>query len=213
MPSKSQDFQDQKWEPDDPKNLVFYSRFKDFYGLTNMASGFSLKINNIDFRTSEALYQAMKFPDMEDAQMDIKEHRYAGKAIERSRYYESLSKMRTDWDEIKVDVMRWCLHVKLAQNWKKFGDLLLRTGELTLIEGSPDDRFWGATKVDKKKKTREGVNMLGRLLMELREEIREEVKKDSPRNSLLSVNPPSITNFRLNGKLITTIDAGEKNSR
>jgi len=104
MPSKSQEFLEQKWEPDDPNNLVFYSRYKDFYGLTNMAPGFSLKINNIDFRTSEALYQAMKFPDMKDAQMDIKEQRYAGDAIEQSRYYQGLNKMRTDWDEIKVEL-------------------------------------------------------------------------------------------------------------
>ena len=210
MHLKSQEFQEQKWEPDDPKNLVFYSRFKDFYGLTNMAPGFSLKINNIDFRTSEALYQTMKFPDLEDAQMDIKEQRYAGKAIERSRYYESLNKMRTDWDEIKVDVMRWCLHVKLAQNWKKFGDLLLRTGDLTLIEGSPTDDFWGAVQIDKKKKTREGVNMLGRLLMELREEIKEEMKKNDAHNSLLSVMPPEIPNFCLDGKLIGTVGVEDK---
>ena len=209
MPSKSQEFQEQKWEPDDPNNLVFYSRYKDFYGLTNMAPGFSLKINNIDFRTSEALYQAMKFPDMKDAQMDIKEQRYAGDAIEQSRYYQGLNKMRTDWDEIKVDVMRWCLHVKLAQNWEKFSALLLRTGELTLIEGSPDNRFWGAIKVDKKR-TREGVNMLGLLLMELREEIEEEMKKDGAHNSLLSVKPPEIPNFCLNGKLIGTVGAADK---
>jgi len=212
MSSKSQEFQEQKWEPDESKNLVFYSRYKKdgSYGLTNMAPGFPLKVNDMVIRTSEALYQAMKFPDLKEVQMDIIGQRYAGRAIERSRYYDSLNNKRTDWDKIKVDVMRWCLHIKLAQNWDKFSTLLFRTGELTLIEGSPDDRFWGAVKFDKKQKTREGVNMLGRLLMELRQEIGEDLKKDGPGNSLLIVNPPAITNFRLNGRMIETIDAGAK---
>ena len=36
-----------------------------------MASGFPLKINNIDIKTSEALYQSMRFPDYPDIQKEI----------------------------------------------------------------------------------------------------------------------------------------------
>jgi predicted NAD-dependent protein-ADP-ribosyltransferase YbiA (DUF1768 family) len=27
---------------------------------------------------------------------------------------------RPDWEDVRVQVMRWCLRVKLAQNWETF---------------------------------------------------------------------------------------------
>ena len=40
--------------------------------------------------------------------------------------------------------MRWCLRVKLAENWRSFGDLLLATGDRPIVEESKKDTFWGA---------------------------------------------------------------------
>src|SRR5439155_3686940 len=34
---------------------------------------------------------------------------------------------RKDWEQVKRRIMRWCLRVKLAQNWSKFGKLLCET--------------------------------------------------------------------------------------
>ena len=66
--------------------------------------------------------------------------------------------------------MRWCLRVKLAQNWSAFTKLLLSTGAKAIVEESRKDDFWGAKAIDKS--TLVGMNVLGRLLMELREEIK-----------------------------------------
>ena len=33
-----------------------------------------------------------------------------------------------DWEAVHVNVLRECLRVKLAQNWRAFGGLLLATG-------------------------------------------------------------------------------------
>ena len=51
---------------------------------------------------------------------------------------------RSDWDEVRVQIMRWCLRVKLAQHWETFGELLLSTGERPIVEESSRDPFWGA---------------------------------------------------------------------
>src|SRR5581483_637496 len=79
---------------------------------------------------------------------------------------------RPDWDRVRVKVMRWCLRVKLAQNWAKFSELLLRTGDRPIVEESRRDEFWGAKPVDEQ--TLVGRNVLGRLLMELRETFKSE---------------------------------------
>ncbi len=42
--------------------VVFCKTNEKFGGLSNMAPGFPLRINDVDFRTSEALYQACRFP-------------------------------------------------------------------------------------------------------------------------------------------------------
>ena len=55
---------------------------------------------------------------------------------------------RPDWDEVRVEVMRWYLHVKLVQHWEKFGNLLLSTGNRPIVEESGRDQFWGAKPVN-----------------------------------------------------------------
>ena len=92
------------------------------------------------------------------------------KAKKISRDYNSYS--RQDWERIRFKVMRWCLEVKLIQNFDKFSSLLLATGEKSIVEYSNTDKVWGATPSSPNKLT--GVNALGRLLMEVREKIKNE---------------------------------------
>jgi type I restriction enzyme S subunit len=87
--------------------------------------------------------------------------------------------------------MRWCLRVKLAQNWAKFSELLLATGDRPIVEESRKDHFWGAKPADAQ--TLIGINVLGRLLMELR----EEVKQSEDPKILLRVEPLLIPDFLL----------------
>jgi ribA/ribD-fused uncharacterized protein len=70
-----------------------------------------------------------------------------------------------DWNRCKVDRMRDILKEKFTQH-KDLQKLLLDTGNARLIEESTMDAFWGVGK----KGT--GKNMLGILLMEVRDEIR-----------------------------------------
>jgi hypothetical protein len=76
---------------------------------------------------------------------------------------------RKDWNAIRLSLMRWCLKVKMLQNWEIFHRVLLQTGSKPIVEKSRKDDFWGAREVDFN--TLKGVNALGRLLMELREKV------------------------------------------
>ncbi len=102
---------------------------------------------------------------------------------------------RPDWDHVRVKIMRWCLRQKLAQNWEKFSRLLLSTKDLPIVEDSRKDDFWGAKATGNN--TYVGMNVLGRLLMELREEIKQ--GKD-----LKSVMNPPISMFLLFGQPIAS---------
>lgn len=177
--------------------VVFRKTNEEFGGLSNMAPGFPLRVNAIAIGTSEVLYQLCRYPHMPDVQRLLLAERSPMTAKMKSRPYRSQS--RPDFDRVKVAVMRWCLRVKIAQNWDKFSRLLLSTGERSIVEYSAKDRFWGAGPEDGD--TLIGRNALGRLLMELRSELR------GPQSHALRgpVEPPAIENFCLLGAPIATI--------
>src|SRR5947209_13237695 len=151
------------------ESAVFFRTKEKFGGLSNMAAGFPLCVNGVRIRTSEALYQACRFPHLPDIQKLIIEQLSPMTAKMVSKPYRKDS--RQDWERVRVKVMRWCLRVKLAQNWTEFSGFLLATGDRPIVEESRKDDFWGAKIVNGD--TLVGINVLGRLLMELREEIRQ----------------------------------------
>lgn len=171
---------------------------EEFGGLSNMAPGFPLLVGGILIGTTEAVYQALRFPHELDVQKMILEERSPMTAKMKSKPYRD--RTRLDWEQVKVKVMRWALRVKLAQNWEKFGHLLESTGNLPIVESSRKDVFWGA-KVDAERGALEGANVLGRLLMELREGLRKHPE------TLRVVEPPRIPDALLLGHPIERIFA------
>jgi ribA/ribD-fused uncharacterized protein len=180
----------------------FSSTTKEFGGLSNMCAGYNLLIMGIDILTSEALYQSLRFSNNPEIQKNIflQKSPMTAKAI--SKQYGDMT--RTDWDDVKVDIMRWCLRIKLAQNFLKFGLLLESTNSKPIVEISGKDEFWGA-KTEKNSDYVIGTNALGRLLMELRAEY-----NSNKRYSLLIVEPLKIDNFKLLEKKIDIIDGRDK---
>ena len=183
---------------DRANSVVFLKTDEPFGGLSNMAGGFPLWVNGTRILTSEALYQACRFPHRPEVQALIIEQRSPMTAKMKSKPYRHDS--RPDWDRVRVKVMRWCLRVKLAQNWRAFSELLLKTGERPIVEESRKDTFWGAKATEDG--TLVGMNVLGRLLMELRE-----VVKVEGREPLTSVQPLAIPDFLLGGRPIDIVVA------
>lgn len=175
-------------------SAVFRKTKENFGGLSNMASGYPIVVNDVSIRTSEALYQACRFPHLPDVQKMIINEHSPMTAKMHSKQYQRQS--RPDWFAVRVRVMRWCLRLKLAQNWTTFSELLLSTNDQPIVESSSRDTFWGAVPYDNGSKLA-GANILGRLLMELRQQL-----TDSYAFLLDSVTPPSIPDPMLYGALI-----------
>jgi type I restriction enzyme S subunit len=176
------------------ESVVFLKTDEPFGGLSNMAGGYPIRVNGIRILTSEALYQACRFPHLPDVQRMIIGENSPMTAKMRSKPYRKDS--RRDWDHVRVRIMRWCLRMKLANNWSAFSELLLRTGDRPIVEESRKDDFWGAKAVGDGS-TLVGMNVLGRLLMELREQA-----KEHGRDAFLRVELPDVPDFQLLGRPI-----------
>ena len=222
--SQAEEFPVEEYEPDTvasfrktkrPANLKASDEF--FGGLSNMAGGFSVRVSIVAPRfdeiagdrseehhrivipTSEALYQALRFPERRELQHVIISQTSPMTAKMKAKVYRDLH-TRQDWDDVRVDVMRWCLRVKLAWNWDAFGDLLRRTGEREIVEESRRDAFWGAKPAEGGHLR--GRNVLGKLLMELREEMNGERPE-----RLRTVEPLNIPSFLLYDQPIERVTA------
>jgi len=154
------------------QSCVFRKTKEAFGGLANMAAGYPLVINGTKILTYEALYQACRYPHLPEVQSIIIDQKSPMTAKMKSQFYYSQS--RTDWENIKIAVMRWSLRVKLAQNFMTFGLLLESTNNKPIVESSKRDNFWGAIKSNDG--NLRGLNILGRLLMELRESYSSEAR-------------------------------------
>lgn len=111
------------------------------------------------YKSTEHAYQAQKALDIGEFEI-IRATKTPGEAKKLGRGVF----MRKDWDDIKVGVMRDILWAKFSN--PDLGKKLLSTGTAQLIEGNNwKDYFWGVC--DGK-----GENMLGKLLMEIREELK-----------------------------------------
>ena len=176
--------------------ITFRKTAERFGGLSNMAGGYLLNVNGVRILTSEALYQACRFPHLPEVQRQIIAERSPMTAKMKSKPYRGNS--RPDWDVVRTKIMRWCLQVKLVQNWDKFSKLLLETGDLPIVEDSRKDDFWGAKPEDDEILV--GANVLGRLLMQLREQV-----KNGEIIPQTIINPLLIPDFLLYGQSINAL--------
>lgn len=111
---------------------------------------------------SEAPYQAAKT----NVQSEIDEIHKATKANDTRLLGQKVT-MRPDWDDVKYHVMKKVCLAKFLQH-PDLRKQLIETGDEELIEDSPVDYYWGCGADGS------GKNMLGKLLMELREELKGE---------------------------------------
>lgn len=78
------------------------------------------------------------------------------------------------WDEVKRDFVENINYAKFSQNGA-WGDLLMLTDDLELVEASPTDRIWGigmsVDNPDLMKRELWGENLLGRAIMNSRDNL------------------------------------------
>lgn len=141
-----------------------------FEGEYNFLSNFypsPITIDSITYPTIEHAFQAAKTRSFLK-RIGISKLDTPGKAKRAGRQVE----LRSDWEKIKDQVMYDCLKEKFKNPDLK--EKLLATGNEELIEGTTwHDNYWGNCTCDKCKNI-EGKNILGKLLMKLREELQNE---------------------------------------
>jgi len=153
------------------ESCVTFRKTKELYGgLSNMCSGYPIIIGEQGFLTSEHLYQVCRFNEHSDIQKIVQHEKSPMSSKMKSKKY--ISYTRNDWDDVSVDIMDWCIRMKLKCNWYKFGNLLFSTGNKSIVEDSHKDRFWGCVFDDNNQLV--GRNILGKLLMNLRDELRND---------------------------------------
>lgn len=135
---------------------------KGFFGPYRFLSNFwncRVTFEGIDYPTLEHAYQAAK-TTVEEFRLAIRDCETPKEAKRMGRQI----KLRPDWNDIKLDIMRQLLREKFSHTALRV--LLLATGDAELVEENTwYDTFWGVC-------YGEGKNWLGKLLMELRDEYR-----------------------------------------
>lgn len=119
------------------------------------------------FASSEHLYQALKYYPHD---MDyFKVIQFAPNAWNAAKFGRNKDfPMRKDWDGVKDDAMRYTLINKFEQH-KDLAVQLMETGESLIVEHAPHgDFYWGDGGNGK------GLNMLGQILMEVRQVLIDE---------------------------------------
>lgn len=114
-------------------------------------------LDGVEYPTVENAYQAAKTPPTNRAGfVNCK----PGEAKRLGRFV----KIRDDWEDVKVDVMRGLIEQKFAAG-TLLGSKLMSTGQVDIVEGNHwGDTFWGVYKG-------EGKNILGTLLQEQRKKL------------------------------------------
>lgn len=81
------------------------------------------------------------------------------------------------WDDHKKSIVYEANYAKFSQN-EEFKEMLLSTGDEILVEASPYDRIWGIGYEEKdavENIDNWGENLLGEVLMEVRETLKKEL--------------------------------------
>lgn len=144
--------------------IRFYSA-KGEYGCFSNFAAYPFALGGKVWPTAEHYFQAQKFAgtEHEDAIRQVRSPMVAAR-MGRSRQRP----LRADWERVKDEVMLAGIRAKFAQH-ADIRAVLLATGDALLVERTRKDRYWGDGGDGS------GRNMLGKLLMQVREELGDHI--------------------------------------
>jgi ribA/ribD-fused uncharacterized protein len=140
--------------------INFYGTGDPYFEFSNFAR-FAVTLDGKTWPTSEHYFQAQKFLDeslQEEVRLAKTPRIAANLGRDRSR------PLRPDWEHVKDDIMRKVVRAKFTQH-EELTKLLLDTGDALIVEHTDRDSYWGDGGDGS------GRNMLGRILMEIRDEL------------------------------------------
>ena len=139
------------------------------WGLLSNFARTPIVIDGVTFDCTEKLFQVIKFTDEESRKVIYSKKGQPIKMM--ARHQEKVGSVREDWGRIFIDAMKFCLMQKSAQS-EVFRKELERSKGKFIVEQQPNPkRPAGAysAKLSEDGSTWVGPNIMGRLLMELRD--------------------------------------------
>ena len=166
------------------EQCVAFNAVADEWGVLGNFAHTALVVDGVTFKCSEQLYQVMKFTDP-----DVIGKVYEGitfKGLKKgtvkmvAKSYETQGYRRKDWGSMLVDALKFCLQTKYEQS-EEFRKALESSKGFYIVEDQSTRKkgadatadTWGALLRDG---SYVGPNLMGRLLMELRDNGKLEYK-------------------------------------
>ena len=151
------------------QSVFFNKKADDHWILSNMADC-PLEIEGVPFKNSEHLFQTLKFATSES----ITAVYQAQNAKMTAKHWQTIDgHRRADWGQIVLDVMKFCLQQKYEQCPEFRKELESTKGynivELQVNKNDKESSRANAWGVKTKGENYKGPNLMGRLLMELRD--------------------------------------------
>jgi ribA/ribD-fused uncharacterized protein len=143
------------------RRIVRFYRTGDAFGEFSNFAPFPVLLEEVEWPTAEHYFQAQKFAGTPHEEAV----RFARSPMDAARMGRDRARpLRPDWDIVKDDIMREVVRAKFEQHPALLG-LLLSTGDAEIVEHTRNDAYWGDGGDGS------GLNMLGRILMEVRREL------------------------------------------
>lgn len=144
-------------------DLINFYRVSDEFGCFSNFAPYPVRMDGKVWPTSEHYFQAQKFEDAEHREQ-IRKTKSPMIAARMGR--DRKKPLRRDWESVKVGIMRDVVRGKFTQH-DDIRQILLSTGDAKIVEHTENDSYWGDGGDGS------GKNMLGRILMEVREELKK----------------------------------------
>lgn len=144
--------------------IINFYHVGDLYGEFSNFARYPIRLHGKTWPTSEHFFQAQKYAGT-PREEEIRQAKTPREAARLGR--DRKVRLRRDWESVKDAVMREAVLAKFTQH-DDLRELLLSTGDATLVEHTQNDSYWGDGGDGS------GRNMLGRILMEVRDELRRQ---------------------------------------
>lgn len=138
-------------------NIDSIKEFRDEYSWLSNFAPVSVKLDNVFYPSIENAYQAAKVLDPNDRRQ------FQICSASQAKKLSKMVKIRDDWDNVKLLVMRHLCQQKFRQ--QPYKSKLIATGNAELEEGNSwGDNYWGVC-------NGHGLNYLGKLITDVRTEL------------------------------------------
>ena len=155
---------------------VWFKKVAEEYGWMGNMAPYPIKFDGKVWRTSEALFQCMRFDDDNVKEIIRGEKSPMGAKMKAKKYRDQM--VVVPMSELDVENMRKCVKMKFDAH-PQLKRQLMNTKDAFIYEdignrNGERHKFWGAKKWSESEGA--GNNMMGKILMDLREEYLKEIK-------------------------------------